>query len=64
MNLDQWVKFTSSLQNRDKLYRFFQYFLRFIAHYFLYRADKQELVKKLQSLSIAIGVARKGKHTF
>lgn len=63
MNLEQWIKFTSSIQGRDKIYRFFQYFSRFIAFYLAQTGgiNKQNLVKRLQSLSIAIGVARKGK---
>lgn len=60
--IDSLLKLMASTQGRDKLYRLVQYFSRFLAFYLSKMSPSAEFVKRLQKLSISVGLARKRKH--
>ena len=57
--IDQWIKFTATTAGRDKIYRFFQYFSRFLAYNLA--SDSNNLAERLAKLSLAISQSRKCK---
>ena len=61
--IDSLLKLMSSTQGRDKLYRLIQYFSRFLAFYLSKMCPSMEFVKRLQKLSISVGLARKRRKT-
>ena len=61
--IDSFLKLLSNTQGRDKVYRLMQYFSRFLAFYLskMNGSVSIEFVKKLQKLSLSVGLARKRK---
>jgi hypothetical protein len=53
-----WLKFLSTQAGRDKIYRFIQYFSRFLS-YHLAKHTSGDLPTRLNKLSIAVGLGRK-----
>lgn len=64
--IDSFLKLLSYTQGRDKFYRLVQYFSRFLAFYLnkMNGSISTEFVKKLQKLSISVGLARKRKKLY
>ena len=61
--IDSFLKLLASTQGRDKVYRLIQYFGRFLAYYLAKMSPSSEYVKRIQKLSVAIGLARKCKQS-
>jgi len=61
--IDRWLKLLSATQGRDKIYRLVQYFCRFLAYYLTRLAPTPDYVKRIQRLSMTVGLARKRKQT-
>lgn len=60
--VDNWLKFLSTQAGRDKVYRFIQYFGRFLAYHLKGRQDVPGavlLAQRLSKLSLAVGAGRK-----
>ena len=57
--LQALVKFWESTGNRDKTCRTIQYFAKFLAFYYASHQDKQDLVKRFESLSSNLSMSRK-----
>lgn len=65
--VDNWLKFLSTQAGRDKVYRFIQYFSRFLAFHLRKRegfAGAVLLAQRLTKLSLAVGAGRKCTLTF
>lgn len=60
--IDSLLKLLSTTIGRDKIYRLIQYFSRFLAFYLGKMSPSLEFVKRLQKLSVAIGLGRKCNH--
>jgi peroxin-11B len=61
MDVNNWIKFTSTTVGRDKLYRTIQYVSKFLAFY-LAKGDalaSKETIEKITKLGNAVGIARK-----
>jgi hypothetical protein len=59
--IDSWLKLLGTTQGRDKIYRFIQYFGRFLAFYLSQLSPEADYVKRIQRLSLGVGLARKRK---
>ena len=57
--IENWLKFLSTQAGRDKLYRFIQYFGRFLAYNLQRSGGAPELAARLAKLSVAVGLGRK-----
>lgn len=60
--VENWLKFLSTQAGRDKVYRFVQYFSRFLAFHLRKRnnlAGAVLLAQRLTKLSLAVGAGRK-----
>lgn len=57
--IERWLKFTATQAGRDKIYRFIQYFSRFLAHHLRTKTPATEWATRLAKLSLAIGLGRK-----
>ena len=62
--IDSLLKLLSSTVGRDKLYRLLQYLSKFLAFYLGKMSPSMEFVKRLQKLSLSLGMARKGNKLF
>lgn len=62
--LDNWLKFLSTQAGRDKVYRFIQYFSRFLSYHLKTRTDATDVAMRLSKLSLAMGMGRKCKKSF
>ncbi len=59
--IDNLLRFLALTQGRDKLYRLVQYFCRFLAFYMSKMDPSMDFVKRIQKLSVSVGLARKRK---
>ncbi|PJF16774.1 Peroxin-11 [Paramicrosporidium saccamoebae] len=57
--VQNWLKFLSTQVGRDKVYRFVQYFARFLSYHLKTHTSATDLATRLQKLSMAIGLGRK-----
>lgn len=57
--IQNWLKFLSSQAGRDKVYRFIQYFSRFLAYHIKNQTGLADLAIRLSKLSLAVGLGRK-----
>jgi peroxin-11B len=57
--VQNWLKFLSTQAGRDKVYRFVQYFARFLSYHLKTHTPATELAVRLNKLSVAIGLGRK-----
>lgn len=62
--IDSLLKLMATTQGRDKLYRLVQYFSRFLAFYLSKMCPSAEFVKRLQKLSVSVGLARKRNQNY
>jgi peroxin-11B len=62
LNVEAQLRFAATTVGRDKVYRFVQYFARFLAYYLAQRENyNKETVQRLSNLKSSIGLARKCK---
>ena len=59
VSIDRWLRFMSTQAGRDKVYRFIQYFSRFLAHHLKKRTNTTVAAQRLLKLSMAVGLGRK-----
>lgn len=59
--MERWLRFTSTQAGRDKIYRFIQYFSRFLSYHLRTKTPAIELATRLAKLSLAVGLGRKRK---
>ncbi|KAI9599049.1 peroxisomal biogenesis factor 11 [Syncephalis fuscata] len=60
LNVEAQLRFAATTVGRDKVYRFVQYFARFLAYYLAQRGTySKETIQRLANLKSSIGLARK-----
>ena len=57
--VENWLKFLSTQAGRDKVYRFVQYFARFLSYHLKTKTGAIDIAVRLNKLSLAVGAGRK-----